>query len=1694
MEGFLHKLIKFLIIFILLQTKLINSQINDNYISNILEEGDYELLDVTDYHNINLIVSTSKNIYSGIPPNKIIQTEANLINATSLITINDNYLFAACLSDSFLTKIRLSDGSSTSLLEYSDITISPSLEVPLKSCSLSYIDDTIFIGYSRIVVSGTQKNLSNIVFKIGITDKNNIDDGPIIDDSLDINYFTYPEILAFTSSSRHISCEPLRILNSNSENDYRLICLHEGLYTYDGTLENIVYATSINSDFSGFDYRLKECQIKYGFRDLGFRIYRENDTFARCMTSNALVEVFLNTTNSKIRVVNPKKLPTILYSFDAQTDLFSYNNKFRFSVDKASFMGKEDIYVFQINNNYYENYFQLYALNEENTIKKILGYYNEANNKIICLFQTNAYIKYFIMDYKNDIFSFGEYSKTFQIKSYEKFQYNLTDLTTSPDINDLGILNPESIVYYSRGDGSYDFSYFGTSFYENFFSNNILIQKSLNEWKTYHLSFIDNVENDYTRIYHLNKLIIEIQTCNSNCDICLDDFDICTDCTDDSYAKLEDKSEACFPKINPVEGYIYDSSSNKFLKCYESCEYCSKSNSSSSEELHNCVSCLSGYLYSYANQGNCYKYEDLEITEEKQVVDGIFISSTCSNYKISSTGECIDQCPINSVYYSYEYDQSLSSYEKVNVTVPKYLFNKVCYEECPVNSEPDNDNNCICKNAFYKEAIGENIVCLSEDDCPNEYPIQNKDTKECYESLEKCDYFFGDDCYDNCPSGKVKLSLQNEEIQNYIIDALSLNDTLKDKICICDKNSGVWSNINTQKHYYQECLSSCPDEYIPEDITKQCVLKSSIPTTIITTIPIKVETTIFISPSTEIPIKETTSTPIKETTTNPIHETTSIPIKETTSNPIHETTSNPIHETTSNPIKETTSNPIQETTSNTIKETTSNPIQESAPITNYENIKTNIPLTILLEESKIIQSSTGIINNNEPNPQHHPTIIEQSNCSAVFENTCYEECPQGTCLTQDDPGLKTCVRMKPNTQVFNSICFDNFESLTKNIKSLSENNEVIESTSGVIIRGYSISSNNDKESIDESAKYSIVYLGDDCEKKLSEYYNLTNDIELFILGIDSPNKDISATTNTYNYGVYLADGTLLDHNEVCKESKISISSPITNPELVKLNEASYFSDMGYDIFNEESSFYNDYCSPASIDGNDIILSDRKKDFYPSDVSLCNESCYYSQVDFNSKRFTCECDLTYNFSQKNIKTKETSEEENVGYIDYLLSLINYKIIVCYKLFFEYESYYYNAGFYIAVGTLIFCLAQIFIFIKCGLKRMNINILENIPNKLKLLESMKEKNKLKLEETIKFKRNSLKENPPKKDKIPNANNKKKQNLFEAINNKDINQNNKRKSMQLQREIMPKRKSKAKSKTTRTHKSNKKLNESRVIKMSQINQYNNSNDELNRQNNDNIKIHDYSFVDKYQNSQENNNTIIFGEPTKEIVEAKEINTIPYFQALRADKRNYAQIFLSVIYSEIKIIRIFYYKNTFEHLSIILSEYVFELCLDLTLNCILYTEDVISEKYNNNGSIKFFTTLSLSFVSNIVSSIICFVICKLSDYAFFFELIIKDVTDKNKYFLNMIKFKKFLCIKLSFFFIIQTLINLGMCYYLMIFCTVYHKTQGSIMINYLTGIAESMAISLGLTIITSLMRYLSIKYRWKSIYYTSKYFFENF
>ena len=94
----------------MLKYKFLNCNINDNFEKNILEYGNYDILDITDTTNLKLLVTTSKKIYEGLPPTQKTVTGANLINSTSLLTINNNYILAACLHNSLLTKININNG------------------------------------------------------------------------------------------------------------------------------------------------------------------------------------------------------------------------------------------------------------------------------------------------------------------------------------------------------------------------------------------------------------------------------------------------------------------------------------------------------------------------------------------------------------------------------------------------------------------------------------------------------------------------------------------------------------------------------------------------------------------------------------------------------------------------------------------------------------------------------------------------------------------------------------------------------------------------------------------------------------------------------------------------------------------------------------------------------------------------------------------------------------------------------------------------------------------------------------------------------------------------------------------------------------------------------------------------------------------------------------------------------------------------------------------------------------------------------------------------------------------------------------------------------------------------------------------------------------------------------------------------
>ena len=85
---------------------------------------------------------------------------------------------------------------------------------------------------------------------------------------------------------------------------------------------------------------------------------------------------------------------------------------------------------------------------------------------------------------------------------------------------------------------------------------------------------------------------------------------------------------------------------------------------------------------------------------------------------------------------------------------------------------------------------------------------------------------------------------------------------------------------------------------------------------------------------------------------------------------------------------------------------------------------------------------------------------------------------------------------------------------------------------------------------------------------------------------------------------------------------------------------------------------------------------------------------------------------------------------------------------------------------------------------------------------------------------------------------------------------------------------------------------------------------------------------------------------------------NELSYKEALEKDRRNILQIFISLFNLKLQTIQIIFFPKEFSHLSLTLSLYLFDIILDITINSLLFSDDVISQKYFNNGDLLFFTT----------------------------------------------------------------------------------------------------------------------------------------
>ena len=217
-----------------------------------------------------------------------------------------------------------------------------------------------------------------------------------------------------------------------------------------------------------------------------------------------------------------------------------------------------------------------------------------------------------------------------------------------------------------------------------------------------------------------------------------------------------------------------------------------------------------------------------------------------------------------------------------------------------------------------------------------------------------------------------------------------------------------------------------------------------------------------------------------------------------------------------------------------------------------------------------------------------------------------------------------------------------------------------------------------------------INLGE-CEKVLRKVYNIPSDEDLFIGELDYHQNNSSS--NLKEYSVYDIRGKELDIN-ICKDAPIMISSSILSYiDDINLEDAKHFYDeYGINIFNTSEEIFINQCSSFSFEGKDMTVSDRR-DLLMKNISLCDEGCQLTNLNFNTNQFECGCFMNNNGSNLSTSSKRLSNNN-----DNYKKSNNFYLFSCYNIIIKFQIKLTNYANWFIIASLILMFIFLLIF-KC-----------------------------------------------------------------------------------------------------------------------------------------------------------------------------------------------------------------------------------------------------------------------------------------------------------------------------------------------------------------------------------------------------------
>ena len=231
------------------------------------------------------------------------------------------------------------------------------------------------------------------------------------------------------------------------------------------------------------------------------------------------------------------------------------------------------------------------------------------------------------------------------------------------------------------------------------------------------------------------------------------------------------------------------------------------------------------------------------------------------------------------------------------------------------------------------------------------------------------------------------------------------------------------------------------------------------------------------------------------------------------------------------------------------------------------------------------------------------------------------------------------------------------------------------------------STSNELSALHESnfTGMSILDLNE-CESLLKQRYNISENSTLIVLKYEKLTN--IGSEKSIQYEIYNPNDFSLLNLSICQNTDIDIAIPI---DFEKEIENLYYSlkEEGYDLFDRNSRFYLDICTPFQAEnGADVLLADRLHYFFSKvmNLTICPSNCQFSFFSIENKYLSCQCDID------NDSIDLVNREKYIGKLlynlsDYKLRYTSYKTMKCYKLVFSLKHFIKNFGSIILLFLLI-----------------------------------------------------------------------------------------------------------------------------------------------------------------------------------------------------------------------------------------------------------------------------------------------------------------------------------------------------------------------------------------------------------------------